>query len=185
MSKRLNLREYQQNLIDQLQAENLSVARVSTLGVRIAGQNRLVDMVDIGEVLTLPALTVVPFTKPWFRGVANVRGNLYGVVDVAAFQQSGAATSPFDTSGGSGRAASTGSGQASGDINNRILLVADRYAFNVALLVDNVLGLRDARTWQQSETSGQTEYQDQQGTLWQKLDVSALLGQAEFLQIGS
>lgn len=177
MSKRLNLREYQQNLIDQLQAENLSVARVSTLGVRIAGQNRLVDMVDIGEVLTLPALTVVPFTKPWFRGVANVRGNLYGVVDVAAFQQSGAATSPFDTSGGSGR--------ASGDINNRILLVADRYAFNVALLVDNVLGLRDARTWQQSETSGQTEYQDQQGTLWQKLDVSALLGQAEFLQIGS
>ena len=172
MSNRLNLREYQQNLIDQLRAENLSVARVSTLGVQIAGQNRLVDMVDVGEVLPLPALTVVPFTKPWFRGVANVRGNLYGVVDVAAYQQSGPATS-------------AGSGQASGDINNRILLVAGRYAFNVALLVDNVLGLRDARTWRQSELDGQIEYQDEQGTLWQKLDVSALLGQEEFLQIGS
>ena len=164
MSKRLNLREFQQNLIDQLQAENLSVARVSTLGVQIAGQNRLVDMVDVAEVLQLPVLTVVPFTKPWFRGVANVRGNLYGVVDVAAFQQSGA---------------------ASGDINNRILLVADRYAFNVALLVDNVLGLRDARTWRQSEVDGQIEYRDEQGAVWQKLDVSDLLGQAEFLQIGS
>lgn len=164
MSKRLNLREFQQNLIDQLQAEHLSVARVSTLGVQIAGQNRLVDMVDVGEVLPLPVLTIVPFTKSWFRGVANVRGNLYGVIDVAAYQQNGA---------------------ASGDINNRVLLVADRYAFNVALLVDNVLGLRDARSWRQSEVDGQVEYQDEQGALWQKLDVSAMLGQEEFLQIGS
>lgn len=164
MSKRLNLREFQQNLINQLQAESLSVARVSTLGVQIGGQNRLVEMVDVGEVLSLPALTAVPFTKPWFRGVANVRGNLYGVVDVAAYQQTGA---------------------ASGDINNRILLVADRYAFNVALLVDNVLGLRDARNWKQYQVDGRIEYQDEQGAYWQKLDVSALLGQEEFLQIGS
>lgn len=164
MSKRLNLREFQQNLIDQLQAENLSTARVSTLGVQMAGRNRLVEMVDVGEVLPLPALTAVPFTKPWFRGVANVRGNLYGVVDVAAYQQIGAAT---------------------GNINNRILLVADRYAFNVALLVDNVLGLRDARNWKRHEVDGQIEYQDEQGAFWQKLDVSALLGQEEFLQIGS
>jgi twitching motility protein PilI len=164
MAKRLTLREFQQNLIDQLQAENLSVARVSMLGVQIAGQNRLVDMTDVAEVLPFPLLTIVPFTKPWFRGVANVRGNLYGVVDVAAYQRIGA---------------------VSGDVNNRILLVADRYAFNVALLVDNVLGLRDARTWQQSEVDGQIEYRDEQGVLWRKLDVSALLGQAEFLQIGS
>lgn len=164
MSKRLNLREFQQNLIDQLQAENLSDARVSTLGVQIAGRNRLVDMVDVGEVLPMPVLTVVPHTKPWFRGMANVRGNLYGVVDVAAYQ---------------------GIGEASGDINNRIMLVASRYAFNVALLVDNVLGLRDARNWKQSELDGQIEYQDEQGAYWQKLDIPAILAQAEFLQIGS
>lgn len=175
MSKRLNLREFQQNLIDQLQAENLSAARVSTLGVQIAGQSWLVDMVDVGEVLPIPALTVVPFVKPWFRGVANIRGNLYGVVDVATYLQM--AASPF--------AASGGSGQASGSIDNRILLVANRYVFNVALLVDNVLGLRDAREWKQSEVDGQIEYQDEQGAVWHKLDVTALLGQDEFLQIGS
>ena len=105
----------------------------------------------------------MPFTKPWFRGVANVRGNLFGVIDMAAYEHSGA---------------------ASGDINNRILLVAERHAFNVALLVDRVLGSRDARRWLQSEVDGQIEYHDEQGTSWHKLDVSGLLEQAEFLQIG-
>ena len=171
MSKRLNLREFQQNLIDRLQVKDLSAARVDTLGVQIAGRNWLVDMVDISEGLPLPALTAVPFTRPWFRGVANVRGNLYSVVDMAAYEHSGTA-------------ASTGSGQASGDANNRVLLVADRFAFNVALLVDRVLGLRDARTWGQSEVDGQIEYRDEQGASWRKLDVRGLLEQAEFLQIG-
>jgi twitching motility protein PilI len=163
MSKRLNLREFQQNLIDRLQANDMSVERVSTLGVLIDGRNWLVDMADVGEVLPLPRLISVPFTKPWFRGVANVRGNLYGVADMAAYEQSGA---------------------ASGDANNRVLLVAERHAFNAALLVDRVLGLRDARRWRQSEVDGQIEFHDEQDTTWRKLDVSGLLEQAEFLQIG-
>lgn len=163
MSKRLNLREFQQNLIDRIQAKDMSVERVSTLGVQIDGRNWLVDMGDIGEVLPLPKLTGVPFAKPWFRGVANVRGNLYGVADMATYEHSGS---------------------VSGDVNNRVLLVSGRYAFNAALLVDRVLGLRDARRWRQSEVDGQIEYHDEQGTSWRKLDVSGLLEQAEFLQIG-
>jgi twitching motility protein PilI len=163
MSKRLNLREFQQNLIDRLQAADLSESRVSTLGVQISGRNLLVDMVDIDEVLPLPPLTAVPYTKPWFRGVANVRGNLFGVIDMAAYENNGV---------------------ASGDANNRVLLVAGRYAFNAALLVDRVLGLRDARKWQQSEVDGQVEYRDEQGTPWSKLDVPGLLEQTDFLQIG-
>ncbi len=165
MSKRLNLREFQQNLIDRLQATDLSESRVSTLGVQIAGRNWLVDMVDIGEVLPLPALTAVSFAKPWFRGVANVRGNLYVVIDMAAYEHSGV---------------------ASGDAHNRVLLVADRFAFNSALLVDRVFGLRDARGWRQSEgLDNQIEYHDEQGVTWCKLDVQGLLEQVEFLQIGS
>ncbi|MBI5429294.1 MAG: chemotaxis protein CheW [Nitrosomonadales bacterium] len=165
MSKRLNLREFQQNLIDRMQTKGSSDELVSTMGVQIAGRNWLVEMADVAEVLPLPRLTVVPFAKPWFRGMANVRGNLFGVVDIAAYGQSGAIAQ---------------------DDSNRILLVAGRYAFNVALLVDRVLGLRDARAWRQTEgAGGQIEYQDEQGTSWRKLDVSDLLKQAEFLQIGS
>lgn len=163
MSKRLNLREFQQNLINQLQAKDLMVERVSTLGVQIANQNWLVEMADIDEIMPLPKLATVPFAKPWFRGVANVRGSLYGVVDMVAYQDAGVAT---------------------GDAENRAILVSSRFEFNVALLVDRVLGLRDARNWSMTELNGQLEYQDEQGTAWRKLDVAGLLDQAEFLQIG-
>lgn len=165
MSKRLNLREFQQGLIDRLQATDMSGVRVSTLGIQIAGRNWLVEMADIAEVLPLPPLTIVPYTKPWFRGVANIRGNLFGVVDMASYEHSGVAT---------------------GDANNRILMVAERYAVNAALLVDAVLGLRDARVWQQSEgIDKQIEYYDESGAPWRKLDVRDLVEQAEFMQIGN
>ena len=163
MSKRLNLREFQQNLINQLQAKDLAVERVSTLGVQIAKQNWLVEMADVDEIMPVPKLASVPFAKPWFRGVANVRGNLYGVVDMIAYQESGVAT---------------------GDAENRVILVSSRFEFNAALLVDRVFGLRDARNWLQSELGGQVEYHDEQGTSWRKLDIAAILEQAEFLQIG-
>lgn len=164
MSKRLNLREFQQRLSDRLQDKNLAAARIPTLGVQIAGQNWLVEMADISEVLPLPQLVDVPFAKPWFRGVANVRGNLYGITDMAAYWHSGT---------------------ASGEPGNRLLLVAGRYAFNAALLVDRVLGLRDARTWALDEAEGQAVYRDEQGTPWRKLDIPGLLERPDFLQIGS
>jgi twitching motility protein PilI len=164
MSKRLNLREFQQNLISRLQTQDAAVERVSTLGFQMAGHNWLLDMADIDEIMPLPKLVPVPFAKPWFRGVVNVRGNLYGVVDMVAYG---------------------GQGAVSGRVENRVMLVAEHFQFNVGLLVDRVLGLRDARGWQQSEEGGQIEYHDEQGMLWRKLNVAGLLEQAEFLQIGS
>lgn len=163
MSKRHNLRDFQQRVIDRLQDKEASAARVSMLGVQIAGQRWLVDMAEISEVLPLPRFSKVPFTKRWFCGLINVRGNLYGVIDVAVYQQ--------DI-------------PASGVGANRVLLVADRYDFNVAMLVEQVLGLRDVRNWRQTGREGLIEYQDGQGLGWLKLDIPDLFGQAEFLQPG-
>lgn len=160
--KRLDLREFQQNLSDRMQDRDRQGGQMSLLGVQIAGQNWLVEMAEISEVLSLPRLTHVPLVKPWFRGVANVRGNLYGIADIAAYLRIGV---------------------ASGEIANRILLLAERYGFNTALLVDSVLGLRDASGWQKDE-SGTGQYLDEQGVMWRKLDVVDLLGQQDFLQIG-
>ena len=165
MSKRLNLREFQQNLIDRLEATDVTASRVSTLGVQIAGANWLVEMADVSEISPMPPITAVPFAKPWFRGVANVRGNLFGVIDMATYEHSGA---------------------ANGYADNRVLLVAERYAFNAALLVDRVFGLRDARNWSQSVVlDKQIVFHDEQGEAWSRLDVQGLLEQVEFLQIGS
>lgn len=172
MPKRLDLREFQQDLINRMQVKSDAGDQIATLGVQIAGQNWLVDMHDICGVSPLPPLTVAPLSKPWFLGVVNVRGVLYGVSDMAAYQQKG-------------KVASTGSGQASGTAANRILLVAEHYAFNAALLVDCILGLRNARNWMQSEADGQIRYRDEQGNSWNKLDVAGLLGCPDFLQIGA
>lgn len=164
MSRRLDLREFQQDLIERMQAQGRSGDQVTTLGVQIAEQNWLVDMHDLGGVLPLPPLTAAPLAKPWFLGVINVRGALYGVSDLAAFQQRG---------------------NASGAAANRVLLVAERHAFNAALLVERVLGLRNARAWTQSEVDGQVRYRDEQGNSWNRLDIAGLLGRPDFLQVGA
>ncbi len=162
MSKRVNLREFQQNLSNRMHDKSRMGGRLSMLGVEIAGQNYLVEMTDVSEVLSMPSLTPVPLTKPWLRGVANVRGNLYCVADMAAYMQQGT---------------------ASGAISNRLLLVAERYAFNAALLVERVFGLRDTSRWRRDEKQADL-YADEQNVVWRKLDLIGLLGQPEFLQIG-
>lgn len=164
MSKRFNLREFQQSVLDRLQAQVAGGgSRVTTLGVIVGDENWLVEMSDISEVLPLPALTPVPLTKPWFCGVANVRGNLYCVVDLAVYN---------------GGAPVSHEGQC------RVLLAGNKYAFNAGLLVTRVLGLRNASEWQSIEQDGETRLQDGSGQVWRKLDISGLLEQAEFLQIG-
>jgi twitching motility protein PilI len=115
-------------------------------------------------------LTAVPLTRSWLRGLANVRGNLYTVVDLAAFL-AGRPTPPGP--------------------RNRLLLIGQRHGTNAALLVDMVLGLRDlnhlvpraaadlAQPWTKAG------YADRDGTEWIELDVPALLQAAQFLNVAA
>ena len=75
MAKRTNLREFQQNLRDRMLDKSRMGGQLPLLGVQIGGQNWLVEMREISEVLSPPPMTKVPLTRAWFRGVANVRGN--------------------------------------------------------------------------------------------------------------
>src|SRR6185295_14620547 len=85
---RLSLRDYQRELAERLRQAD-SARSASKLGVQVGAQSWLVDLVEAGEVLPVPPITAVPLTRAWFRGVANVRGNLYSVVDFAAFLGAG------------------------------------------------------------------------------------------------
>jgi len=165
MSKRFNLREFQQGVLDRLQAQVAGGGnRASTLGVQVGNELWLVEMSDISEVLSAPPLTRVPLTKPWYCGVANVRGNLYSIVDLAVFN--GGAAIPLE-------------GQS------RVLLIGQKFAFNAGLLVSRVLGLRNATDWQSSEQDGEMRLQDAEGQKWHKLEMAQLLNKPEFLQIGA
>ncbi len=165
MSKRFNLREFQQSVLDRLQAQVAGGGkRISTLGVQVGEDFWLVDMSDINEVLPPPPLTLVPLTKPWYCGVANVRGNLYSIVDFGVY---------------TGGAAIPQEGQS------RVLLAGQKFAFNAGLLVSRVLGLRNATEWEQSEEDGDIRLKDSSGQVWHKLEMAKLLQQPEFLQIGA
>ena len=85
---RISLRDYQRELAERLRQAD-SARSASKLGVQVGAQSWLVDLVEAGEVLPVPPITAVPLTRAWFRGVANVRGNLYSVVDFAAFLGAG------------------------------------------------------------------------------------------------
>ena len=55
------------------------------VGFRL-GQRRLVSSFDeVVEILPLPPVTPVPGAHAWMLGVANLRGQLHGVVDTAIF----------------------------------------------------------------------------------------------------
>ncbi|HSS46236.1 MAG TPA: chemotaxis protein CheW, partial [Burkholderiales bacterium] len=70
MAKHFSLREFQQGLSARLQAlANAPSADVSKLGVQAGGNLWLVDLIECGEVVTLPELIKVPLTRPWFSGV--------------------------------------------------------------------------------------------------------------------
>ena len=164
MSKRFNLREFQQQVLDRLQQQASGSARISTLGVQIGQEYWLVDMPDISEVMPLPTLTLVPLTKPWYCGVANVRGNLYSIVDLGEYLNQV---------------------PTARDAQNRVLLLGHRFAFNAGLIVSRVLGLRNSTEWKQNEIDGTVRYQDNNGQVWRKLDITQMLLQPEFLQIGA
>lgn len=57
----------------------------SGLGFRLDDMQLVTPLGDITEVLDYPEFTRVPGTKRWVRGVANVRGNLLTIIDLAEY----------------------------------------------------------------------------------------------------
>ncbi len=169
---KLNLHAYQQDILNRLQQVKESAATTATskLGVKFGGENWLVSMSDIAEALPVPEYTPVPLTHAWFLGLSNVRGNLFGISDLAAISGLGATKLTRDT---------------------RILLVNERYDTNVALLVSELVGLRNLLDMQVLPKAEHVpvwqigRYQDKNGDIWGELDVHALLNEQTFMHIAA
>jgi twitching motility protein PilI len=170
MAERISLRDYQRDLAARLRTAADAGRSASKLAVQAGDASWLVDLQESGEVIPVPPITAVPQTRPWFKGVANVRGNLYSVVDFPAFLG--------------------GKGVALGE-QSRLLLIAPRYRVGAALLVDASLGLRNPESWQPRETAQapaawqRAEYEDEAGKVWKELDVAELVKDQNFLTVGS
>jgi len=163
---RVSLREYQLALSERLQSAHAGARVASKLGLRVGGEAWLVDLTEAGEVIPVPPLAPVPLAQPWFKGVANVRGNLYSVTDFSAF---------------------VGARPAAKSEHARLLIIAERFRIGAALLVERSLGLRHADSLTPQPGAGQpwvrAQYTDAEGQVWKELDVAGLVQNEAFLEV--
>lgn len=158
--RRTRLRQYQVQLLERMQAaRNNAGARVNQLGVMIGPERYLLDLTQVGEIVPVGAITVVPLTQPWYLGLANIRGNLISVIDLARYHQQ----------------SDTGTGS-----DSRIITFATGLGFNCGLLVSRVYGLRHAAGM---EASGD-RLRDADANEWTPLDLAALVADTRFLHVG-
>src|SRR5437773_6593513 len=85
MANKEALRELQTRLAERLQAARTQQRATAWLAVECAGRGFLLPLGQAGEIFSVAPLVSVPHSNDWFLGVANLRGGLYGVVDLARF----------------------------------------------------------------------------------------------------
>ena len=173
MANREALRELQTRLAERMQAARREQRGQSWLAVECRGQGLLLPLEQAGEIFPPSAVMPVPHTKPWFIGVANLRGGLHGVVDLAQFL--GLPAAP---------AAEPGREQS------RLVAFGTALNLNCALLVDRLAGLRSTDQLkvapgdaaQRPVFAGGLWLDDSQRP-WQALDLARLAQDEHFLSI--
>jgi twitching motility protein PilI len=191
MAQREALRELQARLAHRLRAAPSTDRAASWLAVDCAGQGLLFPLAGAGEIFKLPKLLPVPHTQPWFLGVANLRGRLHGVADLAAFlglRRPPAAGEPLPEA-------------------SRVLALNPALGSHCALLVDRLAGLRGAGQLQAEADAAdaaeaadaaaeaapdrprpafaRARWRDDTGRVWQEIDLPALAAHPLFLGISS
>ncbi|HKV88094.1 MAG TPA: chemotaxis protein CheW [Candidatus Dormibacteraeota bacterium] len=171
---KLDLRAFQQELAARLAAKTTQQVEQSRLGLACAGAQWLIRLADAGEVIAVPAMATVPLTKPWYLGVANIRGNLYSVIDFAGFL--GHAIEP----------AAAGSSQSA-----RMVLFGPRVGeLRAGLVVSRVLGLSNLAELESADPPAAAPawygacWTDRSGGGWQEIDLALLAQDPAFLQVG-
>ena len=176
MSNREALRELQGRLASRMQAARTEAPVQSWLAVECAGQGLLFPLHEAGEIFSVGSVLPVPHTQPWLAGVANLRGGLHAVVDLAVFlglRRTGGAADNRDGA--------------------RLLALNPALGVNCALLVDRLAGLRNAD--QLSPDAGEApspathpafagpRWRDGEGRVWQEIELAALAGHEQFLGV--
>ena len=171
MANKQALRELQTRLADRLQAARTEPLAKSWLAVECSSRGFLFPLRDAGEIFAMSPLVAVPHSHRWFLGVANLRGHLHGVVDLAGFLGIKAAVEP-------------GRDQA------RLVGFNQELNINCVLLVDRLSGLRsedeltlDADDGVERPSFAGARFRDAASREWQELNLGELAGNESFLRI--
>jgi twitching motility protein PilI len=170
MANKQALRDLQTRLADRLQAARTEPLGRSWLAVECSSRGFLFPLRDAGEIFAMAPLVHVPHSHRWFLGVANLRGHLHGVVDLAGFLGV--------------KSAETGRDQA------RLVGFNQALDINCVLLVDRLSGLRSESDLTRDGDEGGDRpsfvggrYRDASARVWQELSLVELAGNDLFLKI--
>ncbi|MBQ9578010.1 MAG: chemotaxis protein CheW [Ottowia sp.] len=175
MSNKQALHEFQSRLAARLQSVRATGAMASWLAVEVDELRLLLPLSHAGEIFAWTQPQKVPYTHGWFLGVANLRGGLSGVVDLAAF-----------IAGRPGRR------RSDNDLAQcRLVMFNPLLETNCALLVDRLTGLRTMEAFSASASPDAQApayfghvYTDMGGEQWQEINLQTLSQTPGFIAIG-
>lgn len=179
MGNREALRELQSRLAQRLHAQGPDASAATWLAFECMGQGIVVALPAAGEIFPLCPLSPVPHTKAWFLGVANLRGQLHGVVDLAAFL-------------GLRPPLALDQLREPQRLTSRLLAFNASLGSHCAVLIDRLAGLRSASQLHRAATQdpaspafAPVQWQDAEGRIWQELDLGTLARHEQYLAIAA
>lgn len=176
MANRQALRELQSRLAERLQIARTEGVAASWLAVEAGGRKYLFPLAQSGEIFPWASPQPVSYTQSWFIGVANLRGGLFGVVDLASYVSGNAPVSRNELARS----------------ESRFVSINSALEVNCVLQVDRLAGLRKQEAF--SDFSHKhadapayfgNSYVDGGGASWQEINLQTLAQQAHFLTIGT
>jgi twitching motility protein PilI len=164
------LREFSTQLAERLKAAPNMPVQPLRLAVRIGADSYLLDMATAGEIVSTSDIAPVPWTRPWYRGLTNVRGRLIGVIDLQEL---------------------SGRGPLAAEQGQQVLVFGPSLKVNAGVLISRAFGLRNIRELEELGQTGNAalpweaqRYRDLDGTVLTELDLPRLIAAEVFSSVG-
>ncbi len=181
MANREALKDLQTRLAERLQQARSSSVALTWLAVTAGEGNYLFPLRQAGEILPVTQLQSVPRAKPWFLGVINVRGSLFGTVDLAQFVA--------HSRSASGQPVLPALAEPEAPT---VVTLNPLVEVNCAVQVSALSGLRAVESFTSSHappidapTYFGNQLLDANGTLWQEINLQTLSQSPQFLNISA
>ena len=166
----VKLREFSTQLAQRLKEAPTLPNEPTRLAVRMGTENYLVEMGLAAEIVSLPEIARVPWTKPWYRGLANVRGRLVGVVDLQQMM---------------------GREPLSADLGLQLLVLGEGLGVAAGILITRAFGIRNLKDLESLEAPAsqvvweRSRYRDLEGMTLTELDLRELATAPAFTAINA
>jgi twitching motility protein PilI len=166
----VKLRDFSTQLAQRLKEAPGLPTEPTRLALRVGSDNFLVEMSMAGEIVPVPDIAPVPWTRPWYRGLANVRGRLVGVIDL--LQLAGRDPLPAEQA-------------------QQLLVFGEGLAVNAGILITRAFGIRNLKDLAPLPPAGdiapgweQVRYRGADGIAFTELDLKELARSPSFASIG-